>query len=317
MQLRIHHDDAGRRAARRRAEPGGDSRGVERCDAAAGADARRAARRGGAADRRAGREESRAGPAESAGGSGADGVARGPRGAQQPGAGDSVHEFAASAPVGRRRQPRRFGQGGGRVYRPGRDRERSLEFHRAPRTAVAVVYRAGPGGRNLRRRSTPQLEAQGIDVSLDVPPQHGGHRRSRHAAPGGAEPGAQRGRRDAAGRRAGRHVVRRPRAASSWKSPTADRGCRRVSIAQVFDPFYTTKSTGTGLGLSIVQRIAEAHGGTGDGDELPARAARRSRSSCRRGGRWEWRHDARKPRRDERARAACWSSTTTPRRARA
>ena len=31
--------------------------------------------------------------------------------------------------------------------------------------------------------------------------------------------------------------------------------------AQIFHPFFTTKSDGTGLGLSIVHRIAEAHGG--------------------------------------------------------
>ena len=70
----------------------------------------------------------------------------------------------------------------------------------------------------------PQLEAQGIDVSLDVPPQHGGHRRPRDAAAGGAEPGAQRGRRDA--RRAASWWSRRTTAAagSSWRSPTAGRG---------------------------------------------------------------------------------------------
>jgi signal transduction histidine kinase len=33
-------------------------------------------------------------------------------------------------------------------------------------------------------------------------------------------------------------------------------------IAQVFDPFCTTKETGTGLGLAISRSIAEAHRGS-------------------------------------------------------
>jgi signal transduction histidine kinase len=34
------------------------------------------------------------------------------------------------------------------------------------------------------------------------------------------------------------------------------------SLAQIFDPGFTTKAGGTGLGLTIVQRVAEAHGAT-------------------------------------------------------
>jgi two-component system sensor histidine kinase HydH len=30
---------------------------------------------------------------------------------------------------------------------------------------------------------------------------------------------------------------------------------------QIFDPYFTTKTTGTGLGLAIVHKIVEAHGG--------------------------------------------------------
>jgi two-component system sensor histidine kinase HydH len=42
-----------------------------------------------------------------------------------------------------------------------------------------------------------------------------------------------------------------------------DTGCG-ISIDgvnQIFDPYFTTKSTGTGLGLAIVHNIVEAHGG--------------------------------------------------------
>lgn len=38
-------------------------------------------------------------------------------------------------------------------------------------------------------------------------------------------------------------------------------GLNEEQLRKVFDPFYTTKSEGTGLGLAIVHRIAEAHGG--------------------------------------------------------
>jgi signal transduction histidine kinase len=34
--------------------------------------------------------------------------------------------------------------------------------------------------------------------------------------------------------------------------------------AQLFHPFFTTKSDGTGLGLSIVHRIVDEHGGSVD-----------------------------------------------------
>jgi two-component system sensor histidine kinase HydH len=43
----------------------------------------------------------------------------------------------------------------------------------------------------------------------------------------------------------------------------SDTGCGipAEGVSQIFDPYFTTKSTGTGLGLAIVHNIVEAHGG--------------------------------------------------------
>jgi two-component system sensor histidine kinase HydH len=38
-------------------------------------------------------------------------------------------------------------------------------------------------------------------------------------------------------------------------------GISAEGVNQIFDPYFTTKSTGTGLGLAIVHNIVEAHGG--------------------------------------------------------
>src|SRR5262245_38655462 len=106
----------------------------------------------------------------------------------------------------------------------------------------------------------PQLEAQGIDVSLDVPPNtvvtadRDMLRRAVlnlvlnavDAMPSGGELAVT----SFHGRR-------------GFELEIADSGpgLTEEQLQKAFDPFYTTKSTGTGLGLSIVQRIAEAHGG--------------------------------------------------------
>ncbi|HYO24467.1 MAG TPA: ATP-binding protein [Lacipirellulaceae bacterium] len=106
----------------------------------------------------------------------------------------------------------------------------------------------------------PQLEAQGIDVSLDVPPNtvitadRDMLRRAVlnlvlnavDAMPDGGE-----------------LVVTSYHNRGRFELEIADSGpgLSDEQIQKAFDPFFTTKSTGTGLGLSIVQRIAEAHGG--------------------------------------------------------
>ncbi|MGA8241035.1 MAG: ATP-binding protein, partial [Desulfobacterales bacterium] len=55
-------------------------------------------------------------------------------------------------------------------------------------------------------------------------------------------------------------------------------GIPEENQSQIFDPYYTTKSTGTGLGLAIAHNIVDAHGGrievdsaTGEGTTVTVR----------------------------------------------
>jgi signal transduction histidine kinase len=40
------------------------------------------------------------------------------------------------------------------------------------------------------------------------------------------------------------------------------KGIKKEHLAQVFNPFFTTRKKGTGLGLSICKRIIDAHEGS-------------------------------------------------------
>ena len=53
-------------------------------------------------------------------------------------------------------------------------------------------------------------------------------------------------------------------AANSVRITVADRGpgMTAADLAQIFDPYFTTKRGGTGLGLPIAKNIVEGLGGT-------------------------------------------------------
>jgi signal transduction histidine kinase len=50
-------------------------------------------------------------------------------------------------------------------------------------------------------------------------------------------------------------------------------GIPLVALAEIFEPFYTTKTKGTGLGLAIVDRIVKEHGGQVRAANAPDRGA--------------------------------------------
>jgi signal transduction histidine kinase len=106
----------------------------------------------------------------------------------------------------------------------------------------------------------PQLEAQGIDAELDVPPHTvvtADREMMRRAILNlvlNAVDAMPRG---------GDLVVTSYEKHGGLELEIADSGpgLPEADVPRLFDPFFTTKPSGTGLGLSIVHRIVEAHGG--------------------------------------------------------
>ncbi len=104
------------------------------------------------------------------------------------------------------------------------------------------------------------MEAQRIDVSIDVPPNtvvHADREMLRRAVLNlvlNAVDAMPEG---------GELVVTSYDGRGGFELEIADSGpgLNEEQVRRAFDPFFTTKAAGTGLGLSIVQRIAEAHGG--------------------------------------------------------
>jgi signal transduction histidine kinase len=107
----------------------------------------------------------------------------------------------------------------------------------------------------------PQLESQGIDVDLDVPPNtllDADRELVRRAVLNlvlNAVDAMPHG---------GSLVVTSYEGQDGFELEVADSGPGLTEQDQkrLFEPFYSTKSTGTGLGLSVVCHVAEAHGGT-------------------------------------------------------
>jgi signal transduction histidine kinase len=106
----------------------------------------------------------------------------------------------------------------------------------------------------------PQLEAQGIEASLDVPPNTvvtADREMLRRAVLNlvlNAIDAMPRG---------GALTVTSYDGRNGLELEIADDGpgLSEEHLSRAFDPFFTTKASGTGLGLSIVHRIVEAHGG--------------------------------------------------------
>jgi signal transduction histidine kinase len=106
----------------------------------------------------------------------------------------------------------------------------------------------------------PQMESQGIQVSIDIPPNT-----------------LVTADREMLRRvlvnlvlnaidvmpRSGDVTITSYDGSTGFELEVADSGpgLSQEQLGHVFDPFFTTKSNGTGLGLSIVHRIIEAHGG--------------------------------------------------------
>ena len=107
---------------------------------------------------------------------------------------------------------------------------------------------------------SPQFDAQGIEPSIDVPPNTvvaGDREMLRRAILNLALNAVD------AMTAGGDLVITSFDGPRSLELEIADSGpgLPQDQLRRLFDPFVSTKSNGTGLGLAIVQRIVESHGG--------------------------------------------------------
>ena len=142
------------------------------------------------------------------------------------------------------------------------------EYARAPRFEMTSVD-LNELVREVADLYRAQEDAAGaceLDVSVD--PALGSDRRGPGTAAAAAAQSADQRRRGARRQaRTARSCSRRSsraRTPTRWprsRSRTTARDSSATLIAQVFDPYVTTKAKGTGLGLAIVRKIVEEHGG--------------------------------------------------------
>ncbi len=114
----------------------------------------------------------------------------------------------------------------------------------------------------------PQLDAQGIEVELDVPPNTlvSADREMIRRAVLNLVLNAMDAMPDG-----GQMVATSFDGPRGFEIEIADNGpgLSAEQRKRLFEPFYTTKETGTGLGLSVVMHVADAHGGAVTAENCP------------------------------------------------
>lgn len=134
----------------------------------------------------------------------------------------------------------------------------SFTAHREPHWQTFVV---GDLVNEICQALGPQLDAQMIDVDIDVPPNTllSADREMIRRAVMNLVLNAIDAMPDG-----GTLVITSYDSARGFELEVADSGpgLNDDVKRRAFEPFYTTKQNGTGLGLAIVYHVAEAHGGT-------------------------------------------------------
>ena len=134
----------------------------------------------------------------------------------------------------------------------------SFTAHRQPQWQTFLV---GDLVNEVCESLEPQLEAQMIDVDIDVPPNTllSADREMMRRAILNLVLNAIDAMRDG-----GMLVITSYDSPRGFELEVADSGPGLSDEVRrrAFEPFYSTKQNGTGLGLAIVYHVAEAHGGT-------------------------------------------------------